>query len=791
MTQRAFQFSVTELAEFSCRQGDLSVWGEAGPTAQEGIRGHQRLQKKRQKESDNYQVEVAVEYCGFWNDRPIVIRGRIDGLLDCNDPDNPKSDLETLIEEIKTVYVEPTLIPEASRSVQSAQLTLYAWIYAVLNQRDKIKTQLTWLHLSDDSETSETNVLTLEQLETFALKAIDRYCRWLETVEQHRGLLYQACRELEFPFHSFRPGQRALCAEVFRSVREKRHLAFEAPTGIGKSVSTLFPAIKSMGAGYVQQVVFLTAKTSGRKAAKDTCHKLSLSQAPLKTLIINAKEKTCFCTASQESDLVCPYKIGFYDRLNEAIEDCFQLNCVDETEIKIVAERHKVCPFSLSLQLIPWFDVIVCDYNYLLDPLVQLAHFYRYGDRITFLIDEAHNLIERSRNMYSAELDEQRLLEVAKQFSKLNRPLNKISEILIKLEQTERKQGSQALTIEPDKLAPLGGWISQCVSLLVDRASEKGLSSDESRLLKQVIRFSVILGLAGDNHKGFLREEPSGLIDTYALELVALNASDYLEKLYRQLRSVIFFSGTLRPAPFVRQSLGMNNEIPLKVASSVFSEEQSCVLISNVIDTRYQNREQHIDAIAEAIHCVYQSKPANYLASFGSYAFMEQVLSAYQLRYGDKHVRVQERHLSELQKQHFIHEFFQRQGILGFVIAGGYFTEGIDFPGDTLQGVIIAGTGLPQVSELQQAIKQNYEDAGLNGFDLAYRYPGLQRVLQTAGRVIRSETDRGVIVLLDKRFHQAIYRQYFPDIWQPKAFSNTEQLATSLQKFWGSTETSD
>jgi DNA excision repair protein ERCC-2 len=727
----------------------------------------------------------------------LVLRGRVDAVYRTS----PESCW--VLEEIKTTFLEHKDVPLSAHSVHLAQAKVYAWMVARERDLTELDVQLTWLKLPEYRPYSEVHHFSFEQLEHFALEAVEIYLNWLETVTQHKQSVIAECQKLSFPFSSYRPWQRELCVEIFKSIRDGKDMLFEAPTGIGKSISTLFPAFKAIGEEKVEQILFVTAKTSGRKTVLDTCRLLSKTA---KVLVLNAREKTCFCLASAPTsqEAPCDYRLGYYDRLIPAMTRCFEESLLDPQTIANIAQEFRVCPFNLSLAMIPWVDLVVADYNYVFDPLIAHSHFKDNGKQAVLLVDEAHNLIDRSRQMFSAEWSESLALQVieSKKLSgELVRSIHGMVENLMQLEQ----QLKQSIWIEPNclpTLEPLAEKARLISGALIDQANLSELTQDERALLNQVMRLAMILELilqyhCYQNYACFLTRKPGQLLEAYQMELKALNAAPFLTAIYSRFQSCILFSATLSPEPFVRNALGClayrltdeslkqpGKKTDYVQLPSPFAPEQQGVFIAQAIDTRYRFREHYTDEIAHAIHRVYSAKTGNYLACFSSYAFMNQVVDRYRSFYGDQHLRIQSANESNQQRDSFIKEFFAQSKLLGFVILGGSYTEGIDFKGDALHGVIVVGTGLPQFNLEQEAIKECFERQGTKGFDMAYRFPGLQRVLQSAGRVVRSETDRGVIVLLDRRFLSPEYRNYLPAVWRPQSFATIDMLSEQLGNFW-------
>lgn len=813
-------FSITELAEYSCRSGDLELLSQSGPTAQEGIEGHQKLQHKRRLADPNYHAEYAIELNMEYQSVALTIRGRADGVIFISDKplDGPKlvsndpirDALPVLVEEIKTTYVAKENLSQSAISLHIGQLKLYAFLLCENFELSNITGRLTWLRLTDQSTSEETFVWDFATLQTHFNQALDRYMQWRLEVLEHRQQVVAFASRLNFPFADFRPHQRALCAQVYRTVREHATLVFEAPTGVGKTISTVFPALKALGNNYAEQVVFVTAKQSGRKTLLDTCDLLNqqaeTQNQRFKTLTLCAKDSICFCAKNDSSAFIeqvdeqsgkvktiCRYRHQFFDKLAGAMAACFKLDRIGESEIVALAEEFEICPFSFSLVMLPWLDLVVLDANYLFDPLVRLAHFENKADRISILVDESHNLVDRSREMYSAELSESLALQVlgaTEHRALFSRLVNRLSESLIAIEatassdSTAASQDWQVVALTTDQLRQLQSHVARIQAELLDFSQEQPLSPEEYSWLKQLIRFNVMLQLAGDAHRLFLRSESFGLIETLTLKYYCLNASDYLAPIIKNWRSATFFSGTLRPAEYIRRTIGLDPEQAIKVVPSLFSAQQLGVFISRQIDTRYRQRNAYLSAIVHDIFATISAENGNYLVAFSSYQLLAMVAEQFRAEYPEVALHQQTRDMSTAERDSFVARFFSSQGVVGFVILGGVFTEGIDYKGDALKGVVIVGSGMPQVNPFQQQLLDYYQRQRMDGFAMTYRYPAMQRVLQTAGRVIRQLSDTGVVVLLDKRFGQSEYTHLLPDYWQPQGYQDAAELSANLTLFW-------
>ncbi|MCO7225806.1 ATP-dependent DNA helicase [Pleionea sp. CnH1-48] len=772
----ALAVSITEVVAFTCQTGDIAALHQRGPSAKEGIQAHQTVQKKRGK---NYQSEVAIEAHWQVGEQTLLLRGRIDGVLFKSADDHASCELE----EIKSMYGKLEDQAESSRALHLAQLKFYAWMWMSKYQLSEISAQLTHYDINARKEYNQSFQFELETLKEFVDEKLNQYWQWYSRVLEHRKQLQKNCQSLTFPFSEFRTGQREMSVTIYHHIREQKNCMIEAPTGIGKTVSALFPSFKAVGESLVEQVIFLTAKTSGRLAAFDGIQLIRQQGIKAKALVLQAKEKACFCSKDKAFIVEgqCCFQQGFYDRLPEALVDCFQADNLNEEALSAIAKQYQLCPFELSLKLVEWVDLVIADYNYVFDPVSGLNNLTGDKSKKVFLIDEAHNLIDRSKDMYSAELSQASVESLAETKSvsvSLRQTAAKIARLL---DGIDDESSVEQLSEEDEAL--LVALCRQHVSQIAHAATKKPLTDEVVKWLKLLVRYLVIDELAGEHHQYFVEQNVSGLLEQKTLRRRCLNASEYIAQ-HLANHSHAMFSGTLGPDRFFRQSLGIDDETARVNLPSPFSTQQSCVLIARHIDTRYRQRPFSVGAIVDCILEVKQAKLGKYLVCFPSYVFMQQVYELFVEKHGDKDLWLQERDANDQSKAEFIRSLSEAEQGIGFVIMGGSYTEGIDFKGDALHGVLIVGTGLPQIEPIRDAIKMDFEQQGFNGFDMAYRFPGLQRVLQTAGRVIRTEEDRGLILLLDQRFMSADYRRYFPSQWQPQLFSEAMQLRQHLEHFW-------
>ncbi len=814
------RLSVTQLVEFSCRTGDLVLDRPQGPSAKDGIRAHQHLQQLREKDTD---AEVTLTLNQTLNDVDVTLKGRVDLL-------KPDATLPE-ITEIKSTLVNPEHIPDGVVTLHKAQLKVYGYVYLTqlradtgtntgtgtgtgTEAPDSIKLNLCWFNLSDLSTHVVSESHDVDTLRAFTEDALTRYIQWYKKVEAQLAQTRRTAKALAFPHTEFRAGQRDMAAATYRVCRDGGHLMCEAPTGIGKTVSTLFPGVKALGDRHVKQLVYLTAKTSGRMAALDAVGLMTEQGLSVTAVVIQSKATICHCQTGdieRNSDGSCPYSKGFFDRLPAAREAMLALRFVDRDTLNAIAVKHSVCPFELSLQMLPWFSVVICDYNYVFDPLVRLTCFQSPPKTTALLVDEAHNLVDRARSMYSAQLSRVQARAVAKELKPITpataRAIEKLPKALTRaLTRAVKRASTPAVTPEserpttdqgtpghrqapfefadekaPDNITKIAREIAEAAGQ--EESNAALIPAVDGSFFRELYRYLAIEDLYSDMHRSITTSEPYGNKDI-TLKLKCLNAEQFLRSSFKSYHSVVLFSATLSPASVYREGLGLPDTTQGMVLPSPFDPANLGVFHARYIDTRYRARARSQASLVEAITAVTRAKAGHYLVFFGSYAYMESVYQDYMAQNPNANTILQPRQSTVSDREAFLSHFDQTEPVTGFAILGGVFGEGVDFPGDKLVGTLIAGTGLPSMSLEQQLISEVYESQGRNGFDYAGRYPGFTRVLQTAGRVIRTAEDKGVVVLLDTRFGDPFYRALYPEHWRVTTCADSQGLVKAVKGVW-------
>jgi len=783
--------SVTDLANFACRQGDLSPDAVVGPSAREGMRAHKALQGQRKRthgEPEWLVAEFAVnfdyDFSDETNDEPNALKLRVGGRIDLVDTRAPR------LTEIKTTLVPATEIPDAQRALQWAQLYLYGYIYAQQQAPSAGAIELELVHINIRAQTQESDLrlVSVGDLNEFADRALSVYAQWIQLIQERKQQLVNSTKELEFPFARFRDGQRDMAVAVYRSARDATPLLCEAPTGIGKTMSSLYPALKVMGENELHQLVYLSAKVSGQRSASEAIDKLCRAGLNATVISIRSKELTCFCSngrCERDANNRCPMTLGFFDRLPQAQEELLSLGVIKGDSLDEVAWEHQLCPFELALQLLPWVQIVIADYNYVFDPLVRLAHFSASNKSRVLLVDEAHNLVDRSRSMFSAELS-RLMCMVSAEESRQSQPLlavqlDKLSKRLMSV--VSDKNEMEVVTTEPPtSLLKTINLVLEQMSVAIAQGPSLGKRTTE--LWKALCRYVVIADLFSDRHRCIVSMSKVGNRREVRVVLFCLDASKALASSYQSFRVPVIFSATLRPASFYQDTLGLGSEVSTVQLASPFSAHKCLRAVVDWVDTRYRYRQSSLSDLVALIHECTDKRAGNYIVFFPSYAYLEQAHGLFNQLYPEQLTWVQARGQARSHHEQLLAQLDTAGHRVGFAIQGGVLGEGIDYRGDRLIGTIVVGTGLPGTDRQSELISEHFTNAGHNGYDFAYRYPGFTRVLQTAGRVIRSESDTGFVLLVDHRFRQRQYRQLFPSDWVVKYPGNLKQLEGEIDLFW-------
>ena len=786
MEKPKVRISVRNLVEFILRSGDLDNSRGSSGDKEAMLKGGRLHRKIQRSMKGNYQAEVSLKRESEYEDVIIQVEGRADGIF--------TEDGEFWIDEIKGTYGNLQAM-EVPVPVHRAQAMCYGWIYGEKEGLSQIGIQMTYSHLDTEDTRRFREIFSMEELKNWYQKLLDDYHKWISCSLSWKKERNASMKDLQFPF-PYREGQREIVSGVYHTVSSRKTLFVQAPTGVGKTMSAIFPSVRAIGEGKGETLFYLTAKTITGTVAWEAFHTLRENGLKFKVTAITAKEKLCFLDSPECTPEKCPYAKGHFDRVNDAVYELWTTEEVYSREvIRAHAEKWQVCPFEMCLDLSVWVDGVICDYNYAFDPNVHLKRFF--GENISgdyiFLIDEAHNLVERGREMYSAEISRQTLFtlrkKIRKHFPKLARALDKASRQMLELEEDlKASQNPYQVLSNPGVLPVTFLTISGELEEILE---EKNL---EEELRKEILEFYFVVRdflnvseLVDENYVVYT--ECFGEND-FRLRLFCVNPAANLSEYLKKGRSAVFFSATLFPMLYYRELLTTETDAYGIYVQSPFSAKNRRILIGSDVSSRY-TRRNHTEyrKIAEYIsRCVWQ-RQGNYMVFFPSYRLMEDVYQVYEEEFSVDWVRCirQNSDMTEREREEFLEEFQSREGTLvGFCVLGGIFSEGVDLTGESLIGAIIVGTGLPQIGSEREILKEYYDRKKQSGFDYAYRYPGMNKVLQAAGRVIRTKEDRGVILLLDDRFLGRDYGEIFPREWKDRSSCRLNTVEEAVSRFWRS-----
>ncbi len=851
------RISVRSLVEFLFRSGDIdnrhAVVSDSAMA--EGGRIHRLLQRRS---GADYRPEVTIRFTYRTEYYDIILEGRADGII------TQEYEGETIvtIDEIKGTYRDIHKQKKAM-PMHLAQAKCYAYMYAAQNGLAHIRVRMTYCHIDTEEVIYFHEEYTMAELTAWFEEMMGQYRKWADFAAAWRRKRQDSLKQLAFPF-SYREGQKQLVSYVYQTIYHERKLFIEAPTGVGKTISTIFPALKAVGEERAEKIFYLTAKTIARTVAADTFALLRKNGLACKTVILTAKEKICFTGKTECNPPACPYAKGHYDRINDAVYDLLTGKDAYEREaIEEFARKHTVCPFELGLDMSLFADAVICDYNYVFDPHAYLRRFFAEGitGSYLFLIDEAHNLLERGREMYSASLCKEDFLELKKKMKKTKKfpgpvemhlgkcnkellflkrsckeyeiltdiapfvaALNKLHKAIRKyLEDTAQKLQTEKEPSAAEKLPmamPLLEAKEQPAKEL-QMAKELPMAKEQHAVSWQMQQREELLAFyfeldhfidiydgIDDNYVIYTKIEDDS---RFILKLFCVNPAKNLRERMAKAVSTILFSATLLPIQYYKKLLGGEETDYEVYAKSAFLPAKKALFIARDVTTRYARRtDEEYYNIALYIREIIKNRHGNYMVFFPSYAFMHRIYEVFEQHFKEDGVEclLQAEHMREEEREDFLGRFAgnadwdiaaaavameieietedeaEERTLLGFCVMGGIFSEGIDLKHEGLIGAVIVGTGIPQVCAEREILKQFFDKRGENGFDYAYRYPGMHKVLQSAGRVIRTVEDIGVVALLDDRFLQSAYLKMFPREWETYEVVTAKQVARRVERFW-------
>ena len=758
--------SVRALAEYAMEKGDLIPGGASYARMREGIRGHQALQELLPV---NWQAEAPVSRDIETDGHILRVQGRADAAY--IGPDI------VCVREIKTTGRNPHAILKYDYPVHWAQAEIYAALLCLNHGVERAEVRLIYARL-DGVKREYAEAYDADTLNRLLMGYVRLYMGWITAVDDWKAKSLATLQSFGFPYDDYRDGQKEMARAVFRAMKRGANALIEAPTGIGKTAASLYGALKALGKGYITAIFYLTARTTGRRAAEDALDRMRAQGLAIRSVTITAKEKCCLLEAPD--CMGCPHAMGYYDRRRDALKAAVGMQKLDADAIRALAEDYGLCPFELSLDISETADVIICDYNYAFDPRVRIKRYFGARSRAGLLVDEAHNLPDRAREMLSASLSGRRLYELRKRVASFEGKESPMVRLMTELLRALKCENDQ----EPEALSDLPEGVVEAARRFAEAAGELQSAEPDVREFVFDVQWFVNVSKRFDPecYRVMMLPQDRWLL----IRLWCYDPSKHMRRALGRVGGAALFSATLAPMDFYAAQLGADGEADesLRLESPFPRENLKVLRLPVSVSLRDRERTQH--AVAQVIHAMAEAKPGNYIACFPSYAYMTLVFRHYRMLWPYEDAICQEAHMTEPRRMAFIERFVPAptRSLVGFIVLGGVFAEGVDLPEDRLSGAAIVSTGMPQLSFERELMRELFDDADDGGTDAAYTYPGLRRVLQAAGRVIRTETDRGVVLLMDVRYRQEKLRELMPPHWDVTDVNKLSDLKRELEGFW-------
>lgn len=789
LEQPVIRISVRNLVEFILRAGDIDnrIASTDKDTMQLGSRIHRKIQKQM---GPDYHAEISLKYEIPCKDFTLKLEGRADGIIEL-----PEG---IVIDEIKGVLRELNQIKEPV-PVHLAQAMCYAYIYAASHNLPEIGVQMTYCNMETEEIKRFQSGYIFEDLERWFYELIGKYEKWARYQIQWKKKRDKSIKNVEFPF-AYREGQKNLVTSVYRTILRKKKLFIQAPTGVGKTIATLFPAVKAVGEGLGDKIFYLTAKTITRTVAWQAFETLREQALRMKVIVLTAKDKICFCEETNCNPDYCPYAKGHFDRVNDALFELItQEEKMDREIIRAYAERYQVCPFELGLDASLFADAIIGDYNYVFDPRVNLKRFFSQTaydtGRYVFLVDEAHNLVDRASSMYSATLYKEDFLAVKRLVmpysKKMARSLESCNRELLELKKKCPEHGYQILNDIGVLYLKLLHLHTTMEAFLEDYKQ----IPERKEILEFYFALTTFLNIADLIDDSYVIYDELKSDGRFMVRLYCVHPANNLKLCLDKGVSTVFFSATILPVKYYMEMLSDTVTDQAIYIPSPFDPEKRQIMVGVDVSTKYTRRSvKEYKRVAEYIRQLFNAHSGNYMVFLPSYKMLQEVYE--QMIEGDcsgMELLCQEQNMKEADREAFLDHFSAKRNVVAFCIMGGIFSEGIDLTGERLIGSVVVGPGLPQVCNERKIMMdyfnarksmEAYAGSSVDGFKYAYLYPGINKVFQSAGRVIRTEADAGVILLLDERFGTGEYNSLFPVEWQDAVFGNFDQISQSIEQFW-------
>ncbi|WP_105300595.1 ATP-dependent DNA helicase [Anaerococcus marasmi] len=773
------KISVRNLIEFVMRSGDIDNTFRDNTRMIEGIRAHQKIQKSY---GLNYNKEYSLKNLTSISGIDFQVEGRADGLI--------KDKNSYTIDEIKSTKRKLEEIDDKNK-LHWAQAKCYAYFFSVDKDLDEINISLTYVSTENYKTKIFKKSFTREELEIFYIDLLKKYIDFSKIITKNLEDRNTSSKALNFPYGEYRKGQRKMAVVVYTAILKEKNLFVDAPTGIGKTISSIFPSIKSIGEDLSDKIFYLTAKTTTGKEAIKSLKLLEENGLKIKAVQITSKDRICLNDEVRCNPDDCPFAKGHFDRVNDALKDILTKETImDYDIITSYAERYRVCPLEFEFDIASYSDFIICDYNYVFDPTVFLRRFFEeISSRYIFLIDEAHNLLDRARDMYSFSFRDSDFKELRTCFdiNKHKKIIKVLDEVILNFDNNYEKYGKKLHYYTKNHIDSLDKILLELAKKMEKFLIEEKDDRNYDYVLEMYFNINSYLKISDYFMEGFYNvisfdEENEDKI----FEIKCVDPSHILKKKYDYARSTVFFSATLSPMPFFMDMLGARDSLKLRL-DMPFSTD-NLLILQKSISTRYRDRLRNVSLISDLINEFINSKEGNYFIFFPSFSYLEAVAGDYTVRYKDD-ILIQDRAMSQLDRSKFIKKFTEESKEVAFVVLGGIFSEGVDLIGDRLIGSMIISVGMPGVSFDRNLIREHFDREGLSGFDYSYTFPGINKVFQAAGRVIRSEDDRGIIYLVDDRYTWNQYQMLFPKHWNRIKFLNqSEELKNITDKFWSENE---
>lgn len=772
------KLSVRSLVEFVYRYGDLNSEYVSSSSAIEGTKIHKNIQKEYENEhkekEEEFLKEVPIKDTFSYKSLNIFLEGRIDGVI--------SKDNYAEILEIKSTSRDILSI-EIYNELHIAQAKIYGYMYCKLYNLDKVTIKIIYVNRDTFLSKDFSEIFSFDDLKDFFFCTIDKYFKFLTLDYNFKNLRNNSIKILKFPFEKYRPNQRELSVTVYQTIKHNKKLFLEAPTGIGKTISTVFPSLKALEQKLGNRIFYLTAKSSTKIIAENTINLLRNQGLKLKTLTLTAKEKICFKENVNCDPTICEFAKGHFDRANNAILDIIENeDNINKEIINSYSMKHKVCPFEISLDLISYCDFIICDYNYVFDMQVSLkTYFNEKKNENILLIDEAHNLVDRARDMYSSSLSKSEFLNLKKlikndDFS-LYKKLDKVNKVMIEIRKYNEENNFYIFDSIPTELIKSLHIVFDAMSTYLSK-DNINFKDNVLDLYFKINDFLKKNDIFDENYICYSEKTSSEL----TINIFCINPSSALKISFKNAVSTILFSATLSPMPYYKELLAFDDGDYNLTLTSPFDIKNREVIIANNVSTKYTKREANYKKVCNYIHTTFNITKGNYMVFFPSYKYMKDIHKLMTEEFNYNNIIMQDTFMTEDERLNFIDKFNTTQNIIGFCVLGGVFSEGIDLKGDSLIGSIIVGVGLPKLSLKQNLIKDHFDSKNGDGFHYAYTFPGINKVIQAAGRVIRSDDDKGIIFLIDERFSSSLYQQLLPKHFFPQTIINTSLKSENIIK---------